>query len=296
MKIGIQLPEVEWPVRWNDLAEMSCLIENLGFDSIWVGDHLLYRDSEGVDGARGPWEAWSLLAAIGAITERVEIGPLVAATAFHAPAMIAKKAVTIDEISAGRLILGLGAGWNEVEFNAFGFAHDRRVSRFEEAFTIIRTLIREGSIDFAGRFYSVAGGQLLPRGPRGAALPLMIGSTGPRMLSIALPHADLWNGWFDDYDNDPGRLPAVLGTIDAACEAAGRSEGEVAYTIAHLLQFGTAPQRRNSLNPVTGSPAAMADSLNRIATAGVAQVQLVLDPITVESIEAAGGVLEILRS
>ncbi len=296
MKVGIQLPEVEWPVRWRDLAEMSRLIEDSGFDSIWVGDHLLYRDSDGVAGARGPWEAWSLLAAIGAITNRVEIGPLVAATAFHAPAMLAKKAATVDEISGGRLILGLGAGWNKVEFEAFGFAHDRRVSRFEEALTIIRTLIREGRIDFQGAFYTVEGGELLPRGPRGAGLPLMIGSTGPRMLSIALPHVDLWNGWFDDYDNDPSQLPAVLASIDAACEAAGRPEGAVSYTVAHLLQFGSAPQRRNSLNPVTGPPTQMADSLHRIAGAGVEHVQLVLDPITIETVEAAGLVLESLRA
>src|SRR5918992_3159613 len=141
LKIGIQLPEVEREVPWADLREMARLAERIGLDSVWVGDHLLYRD----DGRppRGPWEAWSLLSALAAVTERVEIGPLVAATGFHAPAMLAKKAATVDEISGGRVILGLGAGWNETDYTAFGFPYGQRVSRFEEAFTIIRTLLSE---------------------------------------------------------------------------------------------------------------------------------------------------------
>ena len=139
MKIGVQLPEVERVVPWPELREMAVAAEGIGLDSIWVGDHLLYRD----DGkpARGPWEAWSTLAALAAVTERVEIGPLVASTSFHNPAMLAKKAATIDEICGGRLILGLGAGWNETEYAAYGFAFDHRVSRFEEAFTIVRRLL-----------------------------------------------------------------------------------------------------------------------------------------------------------
>ncbi|HET7646904.1 MAG TPA: LLM class flavin-dependent oxidoreductase, partial [Candidatus Limnocylindria bacterium] len=132
LKVGVQLPEVERVVRWPEMREMILTAERIGLDSIWVGDHLLYRD----DGLppRGPWEAWSTLAAIAAITERVELGPLVAATSFHNPAMLAKKAATVDEISGGRLILGLGAGWNEPEYRAYGFPFDHRVSRFEEAF------------------------------------------------------------------------------------------------------------------------------------------------------------------
>ena len=161
LKIGVQLPEVERVVRWTELREMALLAERIGLDSVWVGDHLLYRD----DGKepRGPWEAWSLLAALAAVTETVEIGPLVAATSFHNPAMLAKKAATVDEISGGRLILGLGAGWNRPDYDAFGFPYDRRVSRFEEAFTIIRELLRTGRSDFNGTFYGLERGQLLPR-------------------------------------------------------------------------------------------------------------------------------------
>ena len=124
LQVGIQLPEVERVVAWPEYREMAVTAEAAGFDSLWVGDHLLYRDD---DGTRGPWEAWSLLAALAAITNTVQLGPLVAATSFHNPVMLAKKASTVDEISDGRLILGLGAGWNRSEYDAYGFPYDHRV-------------------------------------------------------------------------------------------------------------------------------------------------------------------------
>ena len=145
LKVGIQLPEVERETRWSELLDMTRVIEDLGYDSVWLGEHLLYRWPDRPP--RGPWEAWSMLSAIAAVTSRIEFGPLVACTAFHNPAILAKQASTIDEISGGRLILGLGAGWNETEFRAFGVPFDHRVDRFEEAFTIIRTLLQDGAID-----------------------------------------------------------------------------------------------------------------------------------------------------
>src|SRR5690606_29038723 len=168
MLIGVQLPEVERPVTWPEIREVALVAESCGLDSVWVGDHLLYRD----DGeSRGPYEAWSLLAALAEATERVSLGPLVASVSFHAPAMLAKKAATVDDISGGRLILGLGAGWNRVEYDAFGFPFDNRVDRFEEAFTIIRTLLREGSMDFEGRYHTVRESELIPK-PR-PDIPIM---------------------------------------------------------------------------------------------------------------------------
>ncbi|HSG80205.1 MAG TPA: LLM class flavin-dependent oxidoreductase, partial [Acidimicrobiia bacterium] len=160
LKIGVQLPEVEREVRWPELRSLALQVEEAGFDSIWLGDHLLYRDEDG--SARGPWEAWATLAALAEATERVELGPLVAATSFHSPPMLAKKAVTVDEISGGRLILGIGAGWNEVEYRGFGFAFDRRASRFEEAFTIIRRLLAGERVDHVGTFYEVDGAEIHP--------------------------------------------------------------------------------------------------------------------------------------
>ena len=126
LQIGVQLPEVEREVRWPELLAMARAAEACGFDSIWVGDHMLYRGDGRPE--RGPWDVWTLLAALAASTERVRLGPLVASTAFHPPGLIARMAATIDEVSGGRFVLGLGAGWNETEFRAFGIPFDRLVA------------------------------------------------------------------------------------------------------------------------------------------------------------------------
>jgi probable F420-dependent oxidoreductase len=300
LKVGVQLPEVEREVRWPELLDMTRAIEDQGYDSAWVGEHLLYRWAD--RGPRGPWEAWSMLAAIAASTSRIEFGPLVACTNFHNPALLAKQASTIDEISSGRLILGLGAGWNETEFRAFGFPYDHRVDRFEEAFTIIRTLLADGSIDFEGRFYQARDCELLPRGPRPSGPPIMIGSNGPRMLRIALPHAAAWNTWFADTDNRPAGLAPLRDVVDEACRDVGRDPAEVERTVAVLVRFpgGTGRVQGNDAapqhTPLEGTPEAMADELRAYAAAGVGHVQLVIDPITRASIEAFAPVLELLDS
>ena len=138
MRVGVQLPEVERDVRWPEYLAMARAAEAAGFDSIWIGDHLLYRGDGRPE--RGPWEAWTLLAALAAATMRVELGPLVACAGFHAPGLLAKMAATFDEVSGGRFRLAVGAGWNETEFGAFGIPFDQRVSRFEESFAILAPL------------------------------------------------------------------------------------------------------------------------------------------------------------
>src|SRR3954451_13539791 len=198
-KVGVQLPEVERFVPWPEYLDLARRAEAAGFDSIWVGDHLIYDLPDGA--TRGPHEAWTTLAAIAAVTERVEVGPLVASTGFHAPAMLAKLATTVDAISQGRLILGLGAGWNRREFDAYGFPYDRRVSRFAEALTIIEKLLREGRTTFHGEFYELDDCVLDPGPVRVGGPPLMLGSNSPRMLSLGLPLVDAWNVWWSIYDN-----------------------------------------------------------------------------------------------
>ncbi len=293
MKVGVQLPEVERVVRWPEVKRMVRLIEDSGFDSIWVGDHLLYT----VDGeVKGPWEAFTQLAAIAAITNRVELGPLVAAQPFHEPAILAKQAATIDEISSGRLILGLGAGWNKVEFDAFGLPYDRRVSRFEEGFEIIRRLLAGETVTHRGEFYDLDGSVLLPSSSRPGGVPLMIGSNSPRMLSIALPHVAAWNSWFTDFGNTPDRLPALLATINHACESVDRDPATLEKTVALLFELDGGGDRRLSTNPLGGSVDEMAEALDQVATAGIDGVQLVLDPIDEKSIETMADVLVAFRS
>ena len=299
MKVGVQLPEVERPVRWPELREMALTAERIGLDSVWVGDHLLYRD----DGhpPRGPWEAWSQLAALAALTERVELGPLVAATSFHAPAMLAKKAATVDEISGGRLILGLGAGWNRPDYDAFGFPYDHRVSRFAEAFEIIRRLLETGHCDFHGTYYDVDRAELLPAGTRPGGPPLMVGSIGERMLSLTLPHVAAWNAWYDWFGNSVEGYRPVRDQVDAACRAAGRDSAAVERTVALLVTFTDAEGRQGGdvaepdLATIAGDPDTLGSVLRAFAAEGVGHVQLVLDPITVETIEALAPTISAVR-
>jgi probable F420-dependent oxidoreductase len=295
LRIGIQLPEVEREVRWPEYLAMARAAEDVGFDTLWLGDHLLYRYGDG--STRGPWEVWTMLSALAASTSRIRLGPLVAATAFHAPPMLAKLAATVDEISGGRLILGLGAGWNETEFRAFGFPFDHRISRFEEAFTIIRTLLREGRIDFDGRFFQARDCELQPRPARPGGPPLMVGSVGPRMLEITLPHVEQWNVWYRDSSNSPAGLEPILRELDAACRKVGRDPATLEKTSAVLVRLPGGTGRvmgdttQKDVPPVEGSPAEIARRLRDYADLGLAEVQLVVDPITIESIRALAPVL-----
>ena len=297
MLIGVQLPEVEWEVPFPELIAMARTAEAVGFDSVWLGDHLLYELD--VDD-RGPWEVWTSLAAIAASTSTIQIGPLVASTSFHAPAMLAKQATTVDAASQGRLILGLGAGWNQREYDAFGFPFDHRVSRFAEAFTIIRTLLREGRIDFHGEYYDVANCLLHPRSSQ-TGPPLMVGSIGDRMLDITLPHVDSWNMWWSQYGNTAEGFRREKERVDSLIEAHGRT-GEVEATTAVLVQLDDGVGRVmgdyddfDTVRPLTGTPDELADQLREFEAAGAAHVQLVVDPITRQSIEWLGDVLTAFR-
>jgi probable F420-dependent oxidoreductase len=298
LKVGVQLPEVEREVRWAELLDMARAIEDLGYDSLWVGEHLLYRWSERE--SRGPWEAWTLLAGLAAVTSRIELGPLVACTAFHNPALLAKQADTMDEISGGRFVLGLGAGWNETEFRAFGYPFDHRIDRFEEAFTIIRALLQDGQVDFDGRYYRARDCELRPRGPRPKGPPLLIGSKGPRMLRATLPYADAWNVWFSDTGNRPEGVPALRGLIDDVCREVGRDPAEVERTVAVLVRLPGGTGRvqgdfaTDGVAPLEGPPELMAETLCGFAREGIGHVQLVLDPITRDSIETFAPVLRLL--
>ena len=203
LRIGIQLPEVERDVRWPEYVAMAQAAEASGFDSMWLGDHLLYRGDGRPE--RGPWEAWTLLSALAGVTERIGLGPLVACLAFHSPGLIAKMAATVDEVSGGRFVLGVGAGWNEPEFRAFG---------------IVRRLLAGERVSLSGRFRRADDAVLLPKPARRP--PIIVGSAGRRVLSIALPHVDAWNTWYDNYGNTPEGFAELNAKVSDAAAGVGR--------------------------------------------------------------------------
>lgn len=269
---------------------MARAAEEVGFDSIWVGDHLLYRG----DGRRerGPWEAWTLLAALGAVTERVSLGPLVACAAFHPPALLAKMAATIAEVSGGRFTLAIGAGWNEVEFSAFGLPFDHRVARFEECFTIVRRLLAGERVTLDGRYWKAEDAVLLPhpiRRPR-----LMIGSNGPRMLACALPHVDAWNTWYEDYGNSAEGFSRLNERTSDAARETGRDPREIVRSACVFVALDPGRTERPILPhapAVDGRPARIAEHLRELADAGADEAILVMSPITETSIRQLGDVV-----
>ena len=293
VRIGVQLPEVEREVRWPEYVSMARAAERAGFDSVWVGDHLLYRDDDFP--ARGPWEAWTTLAAIAASTDRVKLGPLVACTGFHAPAMLAKQAATVDEISGGRLVLGLGAGWNEAEFRAFGFPFDRRASRFEESFEVIRRLLAGETVTMRGTHVHVDEAVLLPSPSR--RVRLMIGSAGPRVLAATLAHVDVWNTWFDWFGNTAEGFGARSSEIDEVARSVGRDPSEIERSACMLVALGASSRERPhdaSAPPITGPPSSIAGAIRAMGAAGAHEVILVVDPITEGSIDELAEAIELL--
>ena len=301
LKLGLVLPEAERDMdgrtaSWADYLAMARTAEEMGFDSLWFVDHLLYREGASVEPPQGVWECWSILAALAAVTSRVELAPLVSCTAYRNPALLAKVADTVDEIAEGRLTLALGAGWHEPEYRAFGFPFDHRYSRFEEALTIIAGLLREGHVDFQGRFYTARDCELRPRGPRGNGIPLMLGTTGEKMLRLTARHADQWNAWLASTDSDPERVPPLNAAVDAACASVGRDPATLERTIAVMVDVRgnsdvPASMGRGEARPITGSAAEIAATLRRFADHGVSHLQLYLIPNTVETIRAFEPVL-----
>ena len=245
---------------------MARMAEDLGFDSLWNADHLIYR-FPGKE-VQGPWESWSLLAALAAnlaardrAAGRLHLVPQ--------PALLAKIADTVDEVSGGRLVLGLGAGWHEPEYLAFGYPFDHRVSRFAEAIAVIHGLLRHGRVDFEGAYYSARDCELRPRGPRPGNPPIVIGSTAPRMLSL-LAQYGAWNAWARQTLQE---LAEDRDKVDAAMEAAGRDPATVERTVSLLVDLPTATGRPSEDKPGLGAARGACRRLASYAAAGIAHVQ-----------------------
>ena len=317
LKVGIILTPVEdrghgSTPSWAELRDMARVADEVGFSSIWISDHLIHIFPDLPP--YGIWECWSLVSALAATTSRVHIGTWVMSTGFRNPALLAKMAETADEISGGRIILGVGAGWHEPEYRAFGFPYEPRVGRFEEAIRIIHGLLHDGRIDFAGKFYEAHDCELRPRGPRPEGPPIMIGtiagtplarrlevaSRSERMLNLVARYADIWNcPWI----NRASDIPAAREMVDEACRAIARDPATLARTngvMVNLEGWRKAPGNdairipRADLVPIEGSLDEIGEQLRGFEDEGVDEIHVQLDPETPESIERFARVLELL--
>jgi len=301
-KIGVRLRHWDLPPgriapRWNQILDMASAADEAGLDSVWMCDDLLIPWM--ADGPLvGVWEGWSLLTAVAAVTRRVEVGHIVVCSGFRNPALLAKMADTVDEISGGRFILGLGAGGVEYEHVAFGFPWERRVSRFEEALQVIRPLLRDGRVDFQGEFYSARECELRPRGPRPTGPPILIAAlqaNAPRILRLTAEYADMWHGRLGHVGQSaaPDEVPPLREAVDAACHKAGRDPSSLARTVRVGVSFpGDDDFPWEDETPIRGSAEEIAQAFWALADEGIDHLMIVPAPETPASIEQIGRVIE----
>jgi alkanesulfonate monooxygenase SsuD/methylene tetrahydromethanopterin reductase-like flavin-dependent oxidoreductase (luciferase family) len=298
LKVGLMLKITEGALEgrtptFRDIQTQVQLAEQVNFDSIWLADHLIFR-FPGRDEA-GPWEALTLLSGLAAVTTRVTLGTLVVCTSFRPPALVAKMADTIDDISGGRFVLGLGAGWHQPEYDAFGYPFDHLAGRFEEALHIIRSLLQEeGQLDYEGRYYQVKNAILRPRGPSPKGPRLLIGAGRPRMLKLVARYADAWNtAWHTDSDVVKERYAGLL----QACTEVGRDPSEIELTVGVSVRLSSAQGAGTGIasSAISGSPEEIASKLQAFADVGATHLIVSLDPLTPASIEEFGRIVELLR-
>ena len=289
--LGLNLPYVEGSMGgesplWSDILAMARAAESSGFEALWVSDHVGFGDPEGA--WTGAWESWTLLSALAVATTHVQLGTYVLAAPFRTPALLAKMAETLDEISGGRVIMGLGAGWNEEEFTSYGVPFDDRFARFEDALRVITAMLRDGRSTYDGRTIQTRSARLEPRGPRPGGLPVMVGATGPRMLRLTAELADHWNGGMRTIDE----VPALLAALDAACRDVGRDPATLTRSVEVLVRPGTPVEGETAL---TGDPDAIAAALQAFGGLGVDHLQVQLRPNAIAGVEAFAPVIERMR-
>jgi alkanesulfonate monooxygenase SsuD/methylene tetrahydromethanopterin reductase-like flavin-dependent oxidoreductase (luciferase family) len=298
-KVGIVLPiadedDGKGVPSYTTVRKIALAAEHGGLDSLWVFDHLLFRTADGQES--GIHECWTILAAIAEATRRVELGTIVLATAFRNPALQAKMAATLDEVSGGRLIFGIGSGWYEPEFAAFGYPFDHRVGRFEESLAVITGLIRTGRASLDGRWVRAEDAALIP--PARPDLPILIAAKSPRMLELAARHADAWNlAWFGLPDE---RLARIRGELVDACVRVGRDPATLAITVGINVKFGAAAEPADAApqppNWLSGTPAMIAAGLRVHADAGASHLIAALEPTTTETVAEFAEALRLFRA
>lgn len=300
LEVGLVMPSYSLPadgppIRWSEILAMARLAEEAGFDAIWTIDELVWVADDAAP--LGFWECWTLLSAIAATTSRVAVGSLVTCANYRNPVLLAKMAATVDEISGGRLVLGLGAGWSEDQYRMFGYDFDHHVSRFEEALAIIHGLLRDGRVDLQGRYHRASDAVLAPSGPRAGGIPIHVGGGGERMMRLAARYADIWSAWIPNR-SDPAVIPALRERLDAACADVGRDPGTLVRTVGIGVAFGDARIAYGGADwtpgMITGSPEEIATTLRAFAAEGIAEVDILIAPSTPAGVETFVPVLEAL--
>lgn len=264
-------------LHFSDFRALVQTAEQMGFDSFWLADHLLWRPPG--EEERGFWETCTFLSGLATLTSRIQLGPSVACTAFRHPALLAKMAASLDEISQGRFILGLGAGWYEPEFQTFGYPSDHLVNRFEEVLQIILPLLREGHVDFSGTYYQARNCTLRPRGPSAGRIPIWIGAQGPRMLQLAARYADAWafTGWGKRFKAD--RIAGEYARLLEACQQVGRDPATIELTAITEVHFREPGQARDPDDEgISGDAEEIARDLRAFAEAGVQHLTVIIQP------------------
>jgi probable F420-dependent oxidoreductase len=293
MKIGLMLPLAEDETGgFADLRAMALAAEESGLDSVWGADHLIFREGGETTGIH---ESWTVLTAVAAVTSRVEIGPLVLAAPFRNPALTAKMAAELDEVSGGRLILGLGCGWHEPEFDAFDYPFDHRVSRFEEALEIIVPLLRGERVTFEGRYHRARDVELRPAPTRSGGPPILIAGKRPRMLALVARWADQWNGAWYGEPQKANELRERLANVRAALDGADRDPGSLALTAGIFVAFegadDDAPKRA-----IRGSIDEVATALAGYRELGVSHLIAHVFPRNVDAVRRLGQAAAIART
>ena len=302
MGFGVILPMAEESAfgdrtpHFQDILEMTRVANDVGFDAVWIIDHFIYRNQPDDQYAmpetsdeRGIWECFTTMAGLASATERIQIGSLVACTGFRNPGLVAKMAETLDDISGGRIILGLGAGWHKPEYDAFGFPYDHRVTRFEEAIRIIQPLLRGGRVTFQGEFFQANNAVNRPRGPRPGGIPILVGSSGHRMLRITARYADAWN---TVWHGSPDAIPEQMAAVDEACREVGRDPATLVRTAGGNVAMPGYTGRRP--NPISGSDEEIAETIARFRDLGLQHFVAGLDACTPQTIEKFGRIIELV--